>query len=323
MARRTQRHAVRFSGGRACEGTLSAAACAIPGGSCVGVRIPSATLAAARLCLERLAACAVEITGGFQDVKPTSDAATAGREPSTRQCRAVLAMNVRVSWRLSAGVRRNPDACANWRSSTSRQSRLPSSSGGSSRREPARKGEDCGDRAASRCNADELARMEYDFLFDEARHLLAIGYNVTRAPARRELLRSAGVGSALCSFRRDRAGTAAAGELVRPGPPAHRRRRRADAAFLERLDVRVPDAAAGDADLRKHAARPDLPGGGGAADRVREAARRAVGHFGIRLQRGRRRISTISTARSACPASGSSAGSATIWWSRRMPPRSR
>jgi hypothetical protein len=32
---------------------------------------------------------------------------------------------------------------------------------------------------------------------------------------------------------------------------------------VERLDVRVPDAAAGDADLRQHAARPDLQGGGG------------------------------------------------------------
>jgi hypothetical protein len=32
---------------------------------------------------------------------------------------------------------------------------------------------------------------------------------------------------------------------------------------VERLDVRVPDAAAGHADLRQHAARPDLQGGGG------------------------------------------------------------
>ena len=34
--------------------------------------------------------------------------------------------------------------------------------------------------------------------------------------------------------------------------------RRARAAVVERLDVRVPDAAAGDADVRGHAARPDL-----------------------------------------------------------------
>ncbi len=36
-------------------------------------------------------------------------------------------------------------------------------------------------------------------------------------------------------------------------------RRRAGAAVVERLDVRVPDAAAGDAELRGHAARRDLP----------------------------------------------------------------
>ena len=39
--------------------------------------------------------------------------------------------------------------------------------------------------------------------------------------------------------------------LVRPRPPAHQRGRRAGAAVVERLDVRVPDAAAGDADLRR------------------------------------------------------------------------
>ena len=44
-------------------------------------------------------------------------------------------------------------------------------------------------------------------------------------------------------------GQAAAGELVRARPPAHDRRRRTDAALMERLDVRVPDAAAGHADL--------------------------------------------------------------------------
>jgi cyclic beta-1,2-glucan synthetase len=44
---------------------------------------------------------------------------------------------------------------------------------------------------------------------------------------------------------------AAAGALVRAGPPAVHRRRRAGAAVLERLDVRVPDAVAGDADLSR------------------------------------------------------------------------
>ena len=45
-------------------------------------------------------------------------------------------------------------------------------------------------------------------------------------------------------------------------------------------------------------------GGGGAADRVRPRARRALGHFRVRLQHGRCCTSITSTARSACPASG-------------------
>ncbi|HEY5308813.1 MAG TPA: glucoamylase family protein, partial [Casimicrobiaceae bacterium] len=48
-----------------------------------------------------------------------------------------------------------------------------------------------GERLAARC--DELARMEYDFLYDGARHLLAIGYNVDehrRDPSYYDLLAS-------------------------------------------------------------------------------------------------------------------------------------
>ena len=135
-----------------------------------------------------------------------------------------------------------------------------------------------------------------------ARHLLAIGYNVAerrRDASYYDLLASE---ARLCSFVAIAQGQLpqeswfALGRLLTTagGEPV--------LAVVERLDVRVPDAAAGDADVRKHAARPDLPGGGGAADRVRQAARRAVGHLGIRLQHGRCAASTTSTARSACPA---------------------
>ena len=61
-----------------------------------------------------------------------------------------------------------------------------------------------------------------------------------------------------------------------------------DAVELERLDVRVPDAAPGHAHLREHTARPDLPGVGAPADRLRQAARRAVGHLGVGVQHDRR-----------------------------------
>ncbi len=136
--------------------------------------------------------------------------------------------------------------------------------------------------------AGEFADMEYGFLYDKASRLLSIGYNVDerrRDASYYDLLASE---ARLERVRRHRPGAAAAGELVRPRAPAHQRRRRADPAVLERLDVRVPDAAAGDAELRAHAARPDRQGGGGAADRVRRAARPALGHVGIRLQHGGR-----------------------------------
>ena len=57
---------------------------------------------------------------------------------------------------------------------------------------------------------------------------------------------------------------------------------------MERLDVRVPDAAAGDADLRAHATRSDIPGRRRPPDRIWPPARRAVGHFRVMLQHYRR-----------------------------------
>ena len=109
---------------------------------------------------------------------------------------------------------------------------------------------------------------------------------------------------ALRSFVAIAQGTAAAGELVRARPPAHERRRRAGAAVVERLDVRVPDAAAGDADLREHAARPDLPRGGAAADRVRPRSAACRGACPSPATTRSTPHSTTSTAPSACPASG-------------------
>ena len=49
---------------------------------------------------------------------------------------------------------------------------------------------------------EELARFEYDFLFDKARDLLAIGYNVGDQRLDAQLLRSAGVGGASGELRR-------------------------------------------------------------------------------------------------------------------------
>ncbi len=51
------------------------------------------------------------------------------------------------------------------------------------------------ERLALQC--DELARMEYDFLYDKASHLLAIGYNVGERRRDPSYLRSARLGSAV------------------------------------------------------------------------------------------------------------------------------
>ena len=123
------------------------------------------------------------------------------------------------------------------------------------------------EKLSLRCG--ELADLNLQFLYDRSRHLLAIGYNVDDRRTRRELLRPAGVGSPPGQLRRDRAGPAAPGALVRPGAAADDHPGRAGADLVERLDVRVPDAAARDADLRGHAARPDVPGGRRTSDRVR------------------------------------------------------
>ncbi len=108
-------------------------------------------------------------------------------------------------------------------------------------------------------------------------------------------------------------------QLVRAGPPADDQRRRAGAAVLERLDVRVPDAAAGHADLREHAARPDLPGGGASGRSSTAGSAACPGASRSRATTRSTSTSTTSTARSACPAWASSAAWPTTWSSRPMP----
>ncbi len=108
-----------------------------------------------------------------------------------------------------------------------------------------------------------------------------------RSAPRFQLLRPARLRGAPRDLRRDRAGTPPAGELVLARAPAHHRRGRAGAAVVERLHVRVPDAARRHAGLRRHPARPDVQGGGEAPDRVRQAPGRALGHLGMRVQPAR------------------------------------
>src|SRR5690606_6483626 len=75
--------------------------------------------------------------------------------------------------------------------------------------------------------------------------------------------------------------------LVRARPPADQSWWRCQSDFVERLDVRIPDAAADDAELRKYFAGADLQGRGIAPDRIRPPTRCALGDFRILLQRHR------------------------------------
>ena len=136
--------------------------------------------------------------------------------------------------------------------------------------------------------SSQFAHMEYDFLFDETRYLLSIGYNVAerrRDASYYDLLASE---ARLCSFVAIAQGTTAAGKLVCPRTPAHDHGWRSDSSFVERVDVRVPHAAPHHADLSTYAARSNLSRCGGATDRVWARTRRSVGRLGIRLQHGRR-----------------------------------
>ena len=117
------------------------------------------------------------------------------------------------------------------------------------------------ERLARQC--DELARMDYDFLYDRARHLLAIGYNVAERPARRELLRPARLRGALraASSRSRRASC--------------RRRTGSRSAACSRPPAAQPVLLSWSGSMfeylmpllvmptyDEHAARPDLPRGG-------------------------------------------------------------
>ena len=137
--------------------------------------------------------------------------------------------------------------------------------------------------------------------------------------ARRRLLRSAGVGSAAGELRRHRQGRRPAAPLVSPWTSRHQRGRPRDADVLGRDDVRVPDAAAPDAELPGNAARSELPRQRPTPDRVRPPTRRAVGDLGVGVRVHRSRRATISTGRSACPGLDSSAAWPPSWSSPRTP----
>ncbi len=122
-------------------------------------------------------------------------------------------------------------------------------------------------------------------------------------PLRRRVLRPARLRGAPRQLRRDRQGRRAAAPLVPPRPPRHQRERPRRADLVGRHDVRVPDAAAPDAQLPGHAARSELPRRGAAADRLRPASAACRGGFRNRPTPSPIARAPISTGRSACRAS--------------------
>ena len=144
------------------------------------------------------------------------------------------------------------------------------------------------DRSTWSTRARQFADMDFSFLYNSTTNLLAIGYNVSERRLDASCYDLLASEVRLASFVGIAQGQFPQEHWFALGPPAVHRRRRAAAAVVERLDVRVPDAAAGHADLPEHPARPDLPRHHQGADRLLAPARRAVGDFRVRLQHRRR-----------------------------------
>ena len=171
--------------------------------------------------------------------------------------------------------------------------------------------------------AAEFATPEFDFLYDASRRLLAIGYNVTerrRDTSFYDLLASE---ARLSSFLGGRAGAAAAGDLVRARAPVDARRRRTGARLVERLDVRVPDAAAGHAVVSRTrcSSRPIVRPCGARSSTATSAACRGACRSPVTTWSMRAAITSI--APSACRASACSADWRTTWSLRRTRRHSR
>ena len=173
------------------------------------------------------------------------------------------------------------------------------------------------DDLMNRCR--ELAAMDFEFLYDTASRPAGHRLRRGRTAPRSVLLRPAGIGSAPGQFSAHRAGAGAAEALVLARPPADQSWRRREPDFVERLDVRVPHAAADHAELREHPAGADLQGRGVAPDRIRPATRACPGAFPSPATTPPTCTRSISTGRSACPGWASSAGWETTWSSRPTP----
>ena len=159
-------------------------------------------------------------------------------------------------------------------------------------------------------------RMRFEFLYDRRRRLFAIGYRLEDANGPGLLDRVfydllASEDGSPASWRLPRKMCPRTLVPPRASGDQHRRPRRAD--LLGRHPVRIPDAAAHDAQLPRHAARPELPRRRAAADRVPGGNGAYPGEFRSRPTRSPTATARISTVRSACLALVSGEVSSPTW----------
>ena len=164
--------------------------------------------------------------------------------------------------------------------------------------------------AISRARAGALFdAMDFRLLYDARRQLFAVGYRLADAETRRAV----SMRRATTCWRPKRAWRAS---WRSPRATCPNRTGSISAASVTAVHgapvllswsahaVRVPDAAAADAHLSRHAARRVLPDGRPAPDRLRREARRARGASPSRPTTPSIGTAPISTKPSACPGSG-------------------
>ena len=97
--------------------------------------------------------------------------------------------------------------------------------------------------------ATALTAMDYDFLYDKVRRQLVIGYNVAQRRCDESYYDLLASEARLCNFVAIAQGKLPQESWFALGRLLTSVGRRAGSAGVERLDVRIPDAAARDADL--------------------------------------------------------------------------
>ena len=148
---------------------------------------------------------------------------------------------------------------------------------------------------------DLVEETEFGFLFNRERQLFSIGFSVADGrldPSHYDTLASE---ARLASFVAIATGSDSSRTLVQARTIADAHGDVARLAVVERVDVRVPDAAAGDARVPQYAPRRDLRGGRQSANEVRRAAAGCHGASPNPPITSRISTATISTAHSAYP----------------------